>query len=153
MQWLSKTFKQLDVNQLYDILKLRCDVFVVEQTCYYPDLDDKDRNSHALHLMAYEDKQLVAYARLLPPGCSYDTMSSLGRVVTSANQRGKGTGHKLLTQSLQLIDEHWPDVTCHISAQEHLQQYYQRHGFTSVGEPYLEDDIPHIGMQRPAKNA
>lgn len=153
MQWLSQPFEQLSVNQLYDILKLRCDVFIVEQTCYYPDLDDKDRDKGAIHLMAYEGEQLVAYARLLPPGCGYNNMSSLGRVVTSSSQRGKGTGHALLQRCLELVDQHWPDVTCHISAQEHLQQYYQQHGFTTVGEPYLEDDIPHIGMERPAKNA
>lgn len=152
MLWLNLTFDQLTTHQLYDLLKLRCDVFVVEQECFYPDLDDKDRAPHTRHILAYEHNQLVAYTRLLAPGVSYPTLSSIGRVVTASNQRGKGTGHTLMEKSLATIDQLWPDTSCHISAQAHLQPYYKKHAFVTVGEGYLEDNIPHIGMERPAAN-
>jgi ElaA protein len=151
MQWFIKTFEQLTTNELYDILKIRCDVFVVEQACFYPDLDDKDRIEGALHLFAYDGQKLACYLRALPPGGSYDNMSSLGRVATAENYRGTGLGHELLVQGVNLVDQTWPLFTCHISAQAHLQAYYNKQQFHTVGEGYLEDDIPHIGMERAAK--
>lgn len=153
MQWHVKTFEQLSTNELYDILKLRIDVFVVEQTCYYPDLDDKDRAPGARHVFAYDEQGLACYLRILPPGCSHKKMSSLGRVATSEHSRGTGIGHTLLTKGLEVLDEHWPSHVCHISAQSHLQAYYAKQGFAAVGDPYLEDNIPHMGMERPAASS
>ena len=148
MQWSLKSFDDLTNRELYDILKLRIDVFVVEQHCPYSDPDGKDTHPEAQHLFVQNADMIVACARLLPPGCSYPDMSSLGRVVTAPCVRGSGLGHKLLSKTMQSIDTLWPDVPCHISAQSHLQPYYAKHGFVSIGDQYLEDGIPHIGMRR-----
>ncbi len=150
--WQTKHFAQLSLNQLYDVLKLRVDVFVVEQTCFYPDLDsDKDlldRHPQTLHLLGYQSEQLVAYLRILPKGQSYSDYVSIGRVVTAPQARGGGLGHDLLTEGLTLCQQYFPYETIKVSAQQHLKAYYQQHGFTQVSEMYLEDDIPHIAMIR-----
>ncbi len=151
MQWKVKRFKELSNTELYQILKLRSDVFVVEQNCAYPDLDDKDLDPNALHLFNSTDP-VSAYLRILPPDCSYPNQTSLGRVVTAETQRGSGVGHQLVKKANQLIDSHWPNHTCHISAQAYLIEFYRQHQFETVGQSYLEDDIPHIGMQRLAVN-
>lgn len=148
MRWYTKTFNELSVDELYQILKLRIDVFVVEQNCVYADLDDKDRDPNALHYFAKQDEKIVCYMRILPPGCSYPDMPSFGRVVTHPQVRGSGAGHTLLANAVEILEHQWPDKICHISAQSHLKKYYQRQGFEVVTEEYLEDDIPHIGMER-----
>jgi ElaA protein len=148
--WQCKHFSTLSLDQLYDILKLRVDIFVVEQTCFYPDLDsDKDkldRHPETLHLLGYQGEQLVAYVRILPKGESYPEYISIGRVVTATNARGGGLGNELMREALLLCQQHFPHESIKISAQEHLKHYYQKHGFNQVSEMYLEDDIPHIGM-------
>jgi ElaA protein len=148
--WQVKHFNELSLNELYDLLKLRVDVFVVEQTCYYPDLDsDKDqldRNKETLHLLGYQNNTLVAYLRILAKGQSYDNHISIGRVAIAEQVRGTGLGHELLAKALQLCQRHHPKENIKISAQEHLVFYYQQHGFKQVSEMYLEDDIPHVAM-------
>jgi len=150
--WQCKKFSALTLNQLYDALKLRIDIFVVEQTCFYPDLDGNrdllDRHPQTLHLLGYQDDQLVAYLRILPKGQSYPDNISIGRVAIAMKARGGGLGHELLHQALQLCQQHFPHEQIKISAQQHLKSYYQKHGFTQVSEMYLEDGIPHIGMLR-----
>ena len=148
--WQVKTFAQLTTNELYDTLKLRIDVFVVEQTCYYPDLDDKDRHPETLHLFCYKNDEVAAYLRILPKRISYENYPSIGRVVISANARGTGLGHELMEQALKTCENKFPAQDIKISAQEHLEKYYNKHGFIRVSEMYLEDDIPHIAMIREA---
>lgn len=153
--WLAKHFTELSLNELYDLLKLRIDVFVVEQRCYYPDLDsDKDqldRNKDTLHLLGYQNGILVAYLRILAQGQSYNNYISIGRVAIAQQARGTGLGHELMTQALKLCQEYFPEQNIKISAQEYLLNYYQQHGFEQVSEMYLEDDIPHVAMIKTIK--
>jgi len=148
--WQVKHFDELSLNQLYDLLKLRIDVFVVEQTCYYPDLDgDKnqlDRDKETLHVLGYQDDTLVAYLRILAKGQSYDNYISIGRVAIAEQARGTGLGHELMIEALKLCQQNFPNQNIKISAQEHLANYYQKHGFKQVSQMYLEDDIPHVAM-------
>jgi ElaA protein len=148
--WQVKQFKDLTLDQLYELLKLRIDVFVVEQTCYYPDLDsDKnqlDRNKQTLHLLGYQNNKLVAYLRVLAQGQSYEDYISIGRVAIEEKARGGGLGHELMTQALNLCQQYFPNENIKISAQEHLIKYYQKHGFEQASKMYLEDDIPHVAM-------
>lgn len=148
MKWQIKKFTDFDVRTLYDMLKLRVDVFVVEQTCPYPELDDKDTHPETLHICAYNDtEQIVAYARLLPTGLSYE-QASIGRFLITKTERSNGLGHRLMQRCLQEIEKTWPKVDIKIGAQEHLQDFYQQHGFITVSEPYMEDGILHVEMVR-----
>lgn len=148
--WQVKHFDELSLDQLYDLLKLRIDVFVVEQTCYYPDLDgDKnllDRDKETLHVLGYQDDTLVAYLRILAKGQSYDDYISIGRVAIAEQARGTGLGHDLMIEALNICQQSFPKQNIKISAQEHLINYYQKHGFEQVSKMYLEDDIPHVAM-------
>ncbi|MGF1726306.1 GNAT family N-acetyltransferase [Photobacterium nomapromontoriensis] len=146
MQWQCLSFEQLTTHQLYDLLKLRSDVFVVEQQCAYPDLDNHDRTADTYHLLGYRNHELVAYLRLLPPETTYPQIS-IGRVTTASQARGAGLGHCLLEQGLLTAERLWPGQTIEIGAQSHLQHYYQRYGFEAFSEEYLEDGIPHIDMR------
>lgn len=150
LSWQSLSFAQLTTSQLYDLLKLRIDIFVVEQNCPYPDLDgnehELDRHAQTIHLLGYQEGELVAYLRILAKGQSYADYISIGRVVTKTSARGSGLGHQLLQQALELCQQHYPKESIKISAQEHLANYYQQHGFKQVSEMYLEDNIPHIAM-------
>ena len=151
IQWKIKSFKELSLDELYDSLKLRIDVFVVEQTCFYPDLDNADRHPETLHLIGYsspkeQTKQLAAYLRVLPKGQTYENYISIGRVATAENYRGQGLGHQLMQQALQACQKYFPQQEIKISAQEHLEKYYNQYGFIKVSAMYLEDDIPHIAM-------
>jgi ElaA protein len=150
--WQTKKFTELSLNQLYDVLKLRVDIFVVEQTCFYPDLDSDrdllDRHPDTLHLLGYQEEQLVAYLRILPKGQSYPDHISIGRVVTAFQARGAGLGHELMSEGILQCQQRFPNESIKISAQQHLKAYYQQYGFTQVSEMYLEDDIPHIAMIR-----
>jgi ElaA protein len=148
MNWQVKSFEQLSALELYDFLKLRSDIFVVEQDCVYSDLDGLDKDSGVLHLFAYQDGSLVAYCRLLAPNIVYTEFSAIGRVVVDPSVRGQKLGERLMQQALKVIDETWPEVSCKISAQAHLQKFYGSLGFKTVGKEYLEDGIPHVGMLR-----
>ncbi|ELM3750692.1 TPA: GNAT family N-acetyltransferase [Aeromonas dhakensis] len=146
MNWILKPWCELTTDELYDLLALRVEVFVVEQTCPFQDLDGLDRRDGVLHLLGWQDGALVAYARLMAPGVAKSEQVVIGRVVTAPEARGDGLGHRLMQQALQECARLWPGVSIYLGAQAHLQGFYGRHGFTAVGEPYLEDDIPHIGM-------
>ncbi|QXI31659.1 GNAT family N-acetyltransferase [Pseudomonas vanderleydeniana] len=134
-------------EQLYAILKLRTEVFVVEQNCPYQEVDGRDLEGDTCHLMGWRDDQLAAYLRLLDP-VSQGGDVVIGRVVIAPQARGLGLGHELMGQALEQAEKHWPGVPIYLSAQAHLQGYYGRYGFVAMGEGYLEDNIPHIGMRR-----
>ncbi len=139
------SFKQLSLRQLYELLALRIEVFVVEQNCPYQDVDGKDQQS--MHLLGYSNEgALIAYVRLLPKGISYEDYPSIGRVVISKEARGKGLGRPLMLKAIEVLQEHFGKSPIKLSAQSHLQEYYQSLGFETVGDGYLEDGIPHIAM-------
>lgn len=144
---MSKSYADLSRDDLYRILRLRAEVFVVEQNCPYQDLDDKDQLSH--HVWAEDADLMAAYTRIVPPGVSYDGYSSIGRVVTSPQSRGTGIGKTLMAKSVDVCLELYPDLPIKISAQHYLVRFYNGFGFEAVGEVYLEDDIDHIAMIRP----
>jgi len=146
LTWHALPYPDLSPDQLYAILRLRAEVFVVEQDCAYQDLDDKDQR--AIHVLGMtEDDRLAAYTRLLEKGISYPAYASIGRVITAPFARGKGLGRPLMRVSLRLLFANFGGgQPVKISAQSHLQAYYQSVGFEPVGEGYLEDGIPHIGM-------
>lgn len=137
-------FASLSLQQLYAILRLRAQVFVVEQECAYQDVDDKDEKS--LHLCASYQGKLVAYARIVPKGISYANYVSIGRVVVLETERDKGWGHLLMQKALANCNTHFPNQKIKISAQAHLEKFYTQHGFVTTGKAYLEDGIPHIAM-------
>lgn len=142
-----KTFNELNVLQLYAIMALRQEVFVVEQNCPYLDADGKDLAAH--HLVGYDDEgNTVAYARLLPKGVSYEHHVSLGRIVTKPSQRRKGWGKELMENALNWAENLYPNKSIKISAQTYLRKFYEDFGFIVSGEEYLEDDIPHLPMVR-----
>lgn len=143
LQWRCLTFDQLTLNELYQLLRLRAEVFVVEQGCPYQDLDNNDQSG--LHVLGLRDDKLVAYARLLPPGIKYDGCS-IGRVVSSQEVRRDGYGKELMQVSIDCCKQHWPAVSITISAQQYLENFYYQFGFQSESEPYLEDDILHVRM-------
>jgi len=144
-------FDALSVDRLYAAMALRQIVFVVEQACVYLDADGKDR--HALHL-GFDDASapngLAAYARMFLPTAD-QPFSVFGRVITAPTHRKAGLGHRLVATCNACLDALAPGVETHIAAQLYLERFYAGHGFTSVGTPYLEDDIPHIDMVRPPR--
>ncbi len=148
LDWQVKTFKQLSNNQLYDALKLRIDVFVVEQTCYYPDLDNLDRHAQTLHLFSYQDNKMVAYLRILAKEVCYPEYIAIGRLIVALDARGNGYGHQLIKQAIATSQQYFPSQNIKISAQQHLEAYYQKHGFQRCSDMYLEDGIPHVSMTR-----
>lgn len=145
LQWECHRFEQLTKQQLYAFLKLRVDVFVVEQQCPYPELDDKDHHTESHHLIAHDNDHVFAYCRLLPPGLSYAEVS-LGRFVVNTAMRHQGLGSMLLKKSLLEANSVWPKINIRISAQAHLKEFYEKFGFEQVSDQYLEDNIPHIEM-------
>ena len=144
ISFVSKNFQALTTKELYTILALRSEVFVVEQNCPYQDVDGKDLNS--IHILGYHNSQLVAYARVLEQGVSYKEYASIGRIVTSPSIRGKSHGHKLVDFAIEVCQKSFQGQPIKISAQVHLEKFYNAHSFKATGEAYLEDDIPHIGM-------
>lgn len=145
-QWQTKRFYELTVTELYGLLRLRTDIFVVEQACPYPELDGKDEHQEAIHLWRYvPDRIIAAYLRILPPGLSYDGVS-FGRVAVHKEFRGSGIAHELVDKAIEIAGRTWPGVKIEIGAQEYLTAFYKSHGFRSVSDPYLEDNIPHIDM-------
>nr|BFD44910.1 GNAT family N-acetyltransferase [Pseudomonas sp. FFPRI_1] len=147
IEWVCKHHTDLGKEQLYAILQLRTEVFVVEQKCPYQEVDGRDLEGDTCHLMAWDGDSLVAYLRLLDP-ISQGGDVVIGRVVTAAQARGQGLGHSLMEQALKQAQRHWPDTPIYLSAQAHLQGYYAGYGFNVASDEYLEDDIPHIGMRR-----
>lgn len=145
IEWQIKLFNDLSPEVLYSIMRLRQEVFVVEQNCPYVDADGKD--FHSYHLTGFMNNELVAYARLVFPGISYDEVS-IGRVVTSIKHRRKEFGKKLMQKAIEEIERLYGKVPIRIQAQQYLKKFYEGFGFTGTGEPFLEDGIPHIIMVR-----
>ena len=142
LSFSQKKFDKLSLQELHDIYALRSEVFVVEQDCVYQDIDGNDQK--AKHLLGYDNHILVAHSRLLNPG-DYFKQHSFGRAVVKKTHRGMGLGDELVKRS---IHELGVDTEIKISAQYHLEKLYQKNGFVSVGDTYLEDGIPHIAMFR-----
>ncbi|WP_435253938.1 GNAT family N-acetyltransferase [Tenacibaculum sp. A30] len=140
-----KTFQELTTSELYELLQLRSEVFVVEQDCVYQDIDGKDLK--ALHVLGVKEGKIIAYTRLFNSGEYFDT-PSIGRVVVKETERKYGYGHDLIKASIKAIVDNYNETTITISAQTYLQKFYESHGFKQVGEGYLEDGIPHIRMVR-----
>ena len=138
-----KRFNELSTEELYQILRLRSEVFVVEQDCVYQDVDNKDQK--ALHVLGIKNNEVVAYTRVFEPGDYFDNVS-IGRVVVSQDQRKYGLGKQIMQSSLAAIDQRFPDKPIEISAQSYLLKFYTELGFNAFGEEYLEDGIPHRRM-------
>ena len=153
MESIIKPFSELSAKELHDIYQLRIAVFVVEQTCYYQDVDGLDLHPETRHAMFWDGGPsdggtLVGYARILAPGTSYLEYSSMGRIVNAQTHRNMGLGHKIVERSVITALEYWPVKSIKISAQAHLQGFYGKHQFVTVTDEYLEDGIPHVGMVR-----
>jgi len=145
LKWKIRRFEALSATELYDLLQLRSEVFVVEQNCVYQDIDGKD--GKALHLIGEDSGQTVAYARLFKPNDYFDE-TSIGRVVVKSSYREKKLGHILMREAIMAIKSEFGETKITISAQLYLKKFYESHGFTQTSETYLEDDIPHIQMKK-----
>lgn len=143
MEVITKEFNELTLGELYQILQLRSEVFVVEQDCPYQDIDGKD--DQALHVIGSRDNQVIGYARCLPPGVYFDE-AAIGRVVIRAAFRERNLGHILFSAAVKVVQQNFSPGSIRISAQLHLTKFYEKHQFEPVGSSYLEDGIPHINM-------
>ena len=143
MNFIIKKFSKLTIIELYEILQLRSEVFVVEQDCVYQDIDGKDEK--ALHVIGYKKGKIIAYARIFDSGHYFET-PSIGRVVVSKSQRKFGYGHDLIKASIEAIYDYYQSKLITISAQTYLLKFYSSHGFETHGEEYMEDGLPHIRM-------
>ncbi|MBK8608201.1 MAG: GNAT family N-acetyltransferase [Chitinophagaceae bacterium] len=146
INWAFKKFEELTSSELYAIMQLRNEVFVVEQNCVYQDADNKDLLSY--HLMGWNQQKLVAYTRILAPGIAFEE-ASIGRVVTSPSVRRTGIGFELMNRSISKTTELFGNFPIRIGAQLYLQKFYISLGFEKDSDTYLEDNIPHIEMVRP----
>lgn len=144
---ICKPFDSLTVKELYAILRLRSEIFVVEQNCVFLDMDNKDQSCQ--HLMLYQNKELMAYARIVPAGISYQ-QASIGRIVSSNAARGKGFGKQLVQLSIDNCKRLYGNKPIKIGAQLYLKEFYESFGFVTSSEVYDEDGIDHIEMIRPA---
>ncbi|TMI68858.1 MAG: GNAT family N-acetyltransferase [Bacteroidetes bacterium] len=145
INWTVKKFEELSVHELYAILRLRSEIFVVEQNCVFQDMDNKDQFSY--HLMCWENNALTAYTRLIPPGKVYD-LASIGRVVTSQAARGSGIGKQLMEKSIEEAEKLFGKLPIKIGAQLYLREFYNSFGFKQSSDIYDEDGIDHIEMIR-----
>lgn len=146
LRWEFKTFDALTAAEVYALLKLRSEVFVVEQNCVFLDMDDKDQMCH--HLLGYKGNLLAAYTRIVPMGVSYPDYPSIGRVITSPQARGEGLGKILVEESIQRLFSLYGHVPIKIGAQLYLKKFYESLGFVQCGDVYDEDGIPHLPMLR-----
>lgn len=140
-----KPFQELTVTELYKILQLRNEVFIVEQNCPYQDLDDKDLK--ALHVIGTKEDEIVAYTRIFKSGDSMK-QASIGRVVVKQNERKYGYGQDIMKFSIEAIEDHFKENYIQLSAQTYLKKFYNSFAFLEKGEEYLEDNIPHILMEK-----
>lgn len=143
MEFILKDFNELGIDELYDIMRVRNEVFVVEQNCIYQDLDNKDKSAY--HLFYRENGEIVAYLRILDKGISYDEVS-IGRVLVIKDQRKNGLASKLLQKAIEFIENTMRQSDIRISAQLYLEEFYKSLGFVVTSDMYYEDDIPHIEM-------
>ncbi len=139
----SKTFEELTTTELYEILALRSEIFVVEQDCVYQDLDGKDQK--ALHIIGTKNNKIVAYTRIFKAG-DYLEQASIGRVVVKGDERKHGYGYDIMKASINVIKDHFAENTIALSGQTYLKRFYNALGFKETGEEYLEDGIPHVMM-------
>ena len=144
MEFILKDFSSLSIKELFDIYKLRSQIFIVEQNCAYQDVDDKDVISH--HLMVTDNTKLIGYCRILPPNSSYKE-PSIGRVAVTKDSRNKGFGKLLMKHAINETRKMYKNQFIVISAQFYLLRFYSDLGFTAEGPQYLEDNIPHIKMR------
>ncbi|MFS2034202.1 GNAT family N-acetyltransferase [Polaromonas sp. CT11-55] len=147
LTWRFLPFSALSTLELYELLQLRSEVFVLEQACAFQDLDGSD--TEAMHLLGVRDGRLAAYARCFAAGVKF-AEASIGRVVTHASARGGGIGHVLMKEAVGRLQAQWGPQAIRIGAQARLEKFYNQHGFVQNGEPYIEDGIPHIEMLRAA---
>ena len=143
MNWKIKRFEELNTAELYEILRVRAEVFVVEQTCVYQDLDLKDKKAY--HLFLEENQEILAYLRILDKEVSYPEIS-IGRVLTTEVNRRKGIAREMMRKAITFITEELEEKKIRISAQLYLKEFYESLGFVQVSEMYLEDEIPHVEM-------
>jgi ElaA protein len=151
IQWQFLRFDAFTPAQLYELLQLRSQVFVVEQQCVYQDMDGGDL--HAMHLLGSVDGKLLACARCFAQGVLFEqgakyNEASIGRVVMHSSLRGQGAGHALMREAITQMQALWGTQSIRISAQAHLKDFYSQHGFAVVGDAYDEDGIPHLPMVR-----
>lgn len=145
LDWQIKHYRDLSLNEFHDIISLRLEAFVVEQNCPYQDLDGKDKKCY--HVICRNGiGDIVATARILPPGLSYSDAAAIGRVVIKEEIRGHGIGHEIMDKCMDFCALEFGDASIRISAQKHLENYYAQHNFKSTGNEYLEDGIPHVEM-------
>jgi ElaA protein len=148
IRWHCLPFEALPSLILYDLLRLRSEVFVVEQNCVFQDIDRQDMDAH--HLLGYNEAgELAAYARLFDAGKSYE-QASVGRVIVAQPFRQYGLGRELMRQALAFSDALFGPQANKIGAQQHLERFYNEFGYEQCGPMYVEDGIPHIPMLRPA---
>jgi ElaA protein len=146
--WQCAHFSEFSAAQLYAVLSMRSEVFIVEQNCVYQDMDGVDID--CLHVIGWtSDQQVAAYMRIVPPGRKFAEVS-LGRVITSNTARGTGIGKQLLTRGLELIAAHYPGLAIRIHAQAYLEKFYGTFGFVTVSDVFMEDNIPHCVMMKAA---
>jgi ElaA protein len=146
LDWHFKSFAALSVPELYALLQLRTEVFVVEQNCVFQDMDGADEQ--AMHLLGFQGAKLTAYARCFNAGIKFKE-ASIGRVITHASARGSGAGHALMQQAISAMALAWGQQPIRIGAQAHLEKFYAQHRFATASAPYMEDGILHIEMLRP----
>ena len=144
IEWVKKKWSEVSSEELYSVLRLRSEVFVVEQNCVYQDIDNKDQK--AIHLLGYINKELIAYSRLFNEG-DYFKETSFGRAIIKKEKRGQGYGDELVKESLKTIKNYYGNKKVKISAQAHLKTFYSKHAFIAKGKEYLEDGIPHVSME------
>ena len=149
LRWVTKTFAELTVNELYDILRLRSEVFVVEQKCIFLDIDNNDQK--AFHTIGFLGEEVVATTRLFEKDIMYDGYQSIGRVVTAPKHRGLSIGKALMQYSIQECERLFGKGPIKIGAQLYLKKFYNEQGFEQSGEVYIEDEIDHIPMIRAEK--
>ena len=146
MVWHFKSFDALTKAELYAVLQLRAEVFVVEQACAFQDLDGSD--NRAMHLLGQQGDELSAYARCFAAGVKF-AEASIGRVVVHAGARGRGIGHVLMREAVARLQQHWGAQPVRLGAQARLKNFYTQHGFVDTDAPYVEDGIDHLEMLRP----
>lgn len=144
-EFKSQSFSELNTEKLYKIMKLRVDVFVVEQNCPYPELDGQD--DQCQHIYYQQQGQILAYLRIVPPGKRFE-YPSLGRIIVHSSCRGQGVSHQLMMEGISECERLYPGQSIVLSAQHHLQGIYAKHGFKPCSEAYDEDGILHIDMLR-----
>jgi len=147
IQWHNLHHSELTTAQLYALLKLRCDVFVIEQNCLYQDIDGEDLVGDNRHILGIQEGEIVAYARILKSDDPLEPVV-IGRVIVSSQLRGQQLGEQLMTFTLDVCQQQWSDKAIYLGAQAHLKQFYARFGFSAVTPEYDEDGILHIGMAK-----